>query len=177
MKKLLAILLVATTLLLTGCEEISESGAKQDLNKQQEITDKLTIAQPTPTDISYSLERHNLIKRAYWINGEKEKANSVVAPMPLPVGNIILISHGRVIGQYNVSGKVSSLESYLTPTMVQSRYYDTTIEKEIPDVDGSFGKNAAGIFFFTTEGNYIEWAGEYIYSDILLNTQESVVVR
>lgn len=28
-------------------------------------------------DISYSLERYNLIRRAYWVNGHREKANSL----------------------------------------------------------------------------------------------------
>ena len=32
--------------------------------------------------------------------------------------------------------------------------------------DGSYGENDNGIFFFTTDGKYIEWTGTYIYSDI-----------
>ena len=29
------------------------------------------------------------------------------------------------------------------------------------------GSNDDGIFFFTTDGKYIEWNGTYLYSDIL----------
>ena len=36
----------------------------------------------------------------------------------------------------------------------------------LPDVDGSFGENDGGIFFFTTDGKYMEWNSTYLYSDI-----------
>lgn len=36
----------------------------------------------------------------------------------------------------------------------------------LADVDGSYGENDSGIFFFTTDGKYIEWTGTYLYSDI-----------
>jgi hypothetical protein len=35
---------------------------------------------------------------------------------------------------------------------------------QAPDIDGSYGQNVEGIYFFTTEGAYVEWAGEYMYS-------------
>lgn len=31
---------------------------------------------------------------------------------------------------------------------------------------GLIGGNDTGIFFFTTDGKYIEWTGTYLYSDI-----------
>jgi hypothetical protein len=34
-----------------------------------------------------------------------------------------------------------------------------------PDLDGTYGENVEGIFFFTTEGAYVEWKGEYMMSD------------
>ena len=68
-----------------------------------------------------------------------------------------------------IDGKVSSLNSFLTP---DSEYYEysagETSKKNnwLADVDGSYGENDNGIFFFTTDGKYIEWTGTYIYSDI-----------
>ena len=36
----------------------------------------------------------------------------------------------------------------------------------LADVDGSYGENDNGIFFFTPDGKYVEWTGIYLYSDI-----------
>lgn len=36
----------------------------------------------------------------------------------------------------------------------------------LADVDGSYGENDVGIFFFTVDGKYVEWDGTYLYSDI-----------
>ena len=33
-------------------------------------------------------------------------------------------------------------------------------------MDGSYGENDNGIFFFTPDGKYVEWTGIYLYSDI-----------
>lgn len=36
---------------------------------------------------------------------------------------------------------------------------------ESPDFDGSYGDNGEGIFFFLTDGTYMEWNGKYFLSD------------
>lgn len=50
---------------------------------------------------------------------------------------------------------------------------------EQPDYDGAYGKNAEGIFFFTADSNaYVEWAGDYLFSDQPLRlNQEPMMVR
>ena len=45
----------------------------------------------------------------------------------------------------------------------------------IADVDGSYGENDSGIFFFTIDGNYIEWTGTYLYSDIPFEVSDPVL--
>lgn len=72
---------------------------------------------------------------------------------------------GGVVGRYIVDGKVTSLNSYLTP---DSEYYENGEYRNdwLADVDGSYGENDQGIFFFTPDGKYIEWTGIYLYSDI-----------
>ena len=47
--------------------------------------------------------------------------------------------------------------------------------KWLPDVDGSYGENDTGIFFFTPDGKYIEWTGTYLYSDIPFEVKDTVV--
>lgn len=170
MKKLICVLMVVAMVatLLCGCIA-NESNA--DSERTLDIADKLQDVQPTPTDINYSLERYNLIRRAYWVNGQREKANALPCSVEKPLGYIVLITEsGAVLGNFVVDGKVSSLNSYLTP---DSEYYDknggsSTIHTNewLADVDGSYGTNDNGIFFFTPDGKYIEWTGTYLYSDI-----------
>ena len=171
MKKIVSILLlVAITLcMLAGCASDYQEQTS-DVEKQQSITKDLQQSQPTPTDIDYSLERYNLIRRAYWVNGQREKALSLPCPVEKPLGYVVLMLEGvGVVGNYVIDGKVSSLNSFLTP---DSEYYEysagETSKKNnwLADVDGSYGENDNGIFFFTTDGKYIEWTGTYIYSDI-----------
>ena len=64
MKKLIALVLaVLMVISLCACEEMQTSGTQQNINDTKEVTDKLTSGQQTPTDINYSLERYNLIRR------------------------------------------------------------------------------------------------------------------
>ena len=169
MSKLIKLLtLTSAVVLLTACE-ISDT--QKDVYKTRNAGDKLTGNQPTPTDIDYSLERYNLIRRAYWVNGEKEKARNVRRPAEVPMGYCVLLSYGKVVGQFNVDGKVTSLNSYLT----SNYYYENGYTKELPDIDGSYGENDGGIFFFTPQWQYIEWSGEYIYSDTPFKVSDTIL--
>lgn len=174
MKKVFAIILVATVVVfcLVGCAG-TESGSREDVLNTKRMSDRLQTNQPTPTDIDYSLERYNLIRRTYWVNGQREKANALPCEVEKPLGYIVLFTdNGSVVGSFVVDGKVSCLNSFLTP---DSEYYekvsndvagDKASNKWLADVDGSYGENDNGIFFFTTDGKYIEYTGTYLYSDI-----------
>lgn len=185
MKKIFAtIMVVFMLIMMAGCGMSDTSsysyGSEMDTAATQEIADKLQINQPTPKDIDYSLERYNLIRRAYWVNGQREKANMLPCEIEKPLGYIILLTdNGAVVGKFIVDGKVSSLNSFLTP---DSEYYerDTNIPTRadndwLADVDGSYGENDNGIFFFTPDGRYIEYTGIYLYSDIPFEISNPVV--
>lgn len=176
----LAVLCVA----LTGCSldmpKGSVNGTQADTQAQKAVADTLASNQATPTDINYSLERYNLIRRAYWVNGQREKANSLVCAVEKPLGYIVLFTGTTTVGRFVVDGKVSSLNSFLTPSNVDSVKGGsssgyTTVTTEMADVDGSYGENDSGIFFFTPDGRYIEWTGEYLYSDIPFTVDNPVV--
>lgn len=173
MKKILMSLVAVFMLFgITGCE-ITDS--RQDAINTYEIGNKLSKNQPTPTDIDYSLERYNLIKRAYWVNGMRDKANSLASPIAdMPLGYVVLFTEsGDVVGQFTIDGKVTSLNSFLSP---DSEKYASSYENDwIPDVDGSYGENDNGVFFFTTDGKYVEWTGTYIYSDIPFDVDSTVL--
>lgn len=174
MKKILIVL--TAVLLLSGCDEVSTSNTN-DTKKQKEVTKELSNNQSTPTDINFSLERYNLIKRAYWVNGQREKASNVICLVEKPLGYIVLLTEsGSIVGNFVVDGKVSSLNSFLTPNNVESYYINgATITTELSDVDGSYGENDNGIFFFTPDGKYIEWTGIYLYSDIPFNIENTLL--
>lgn len=169
MKKKLLAICVAVLLVfsLAGCED----AAMQDNYNTREAGNQLQDQQPTPTDLDFSLERYNLIRRAYWVNGQREKAAAVICQVEKPLGYIVLFTEsGGVVGRFVVDGKVSSLNSFLTP---DSAYVDSG--RYLPDVDGSYGENDFGIFFFTPDGKYVEWTGTYLYSDIPFEVDDPVV--
>lgn len=186
MKKyvILVALIVIVPLILAGCTEYVASGSEVDRANTLEVANKLTVNQPTPTDIDYSLERENLIRRAYWVNGQREKALNYPSAIPnKPLGYAILFTEsGAVVGRFEVDGKVSSLNSYLSP---DSEWYEQEYWSDgdsyrgandwLADVDGSYGENDNGIFFFTPDGRYIEWTGTYLYSDIPFEISNPVI--
>ena len=176
-RKIIFIITIFVLTTLSACED--SGGAREDTANTLMLADKLQQQQPTPTDIDYSLERYNLIRRLYWVNGERERANMLECPIVKPLGYIVLLTEsGSVIGKFIVDGKVSSLNSYLTP---DSEYYECSNSSSVyrnrwlADVDGSYGENDNGIFFFTPDGRYIEWTGIYLYSDIPFEIDDPVV--
>lgn len=190
MKKFLVLLVLVCVvcLPLLGCVDGTSSnssadGTKQDVQGQQQAANRLQHNQPTPTDLDYSLERYNLIRRAYWVNGQREKANALPCEVEKPLGYVVLFTEsGAVVNSFVVDGKVSSLNSYLTPDSewYEQRYWSDGDSYDgandwLADVDGSYGTNDNGIFFFTPDGKYIEWTGIYIYSDIPMTVKDPVV--
>lgn len=189
MKKIIsviAIILIFATFLIS-CDASAttpnySNGSKNDTSNTIGNANKLQTNQPTPTDLDYSLERYNLIRRAYWVNGKREKAITLPCEIEKPLGYIVLMTEGgAVVGSFIVDGKVSSLNSFLTP---DSMYYEVIGDyvnsmggenEWLADVDGSYGTNDNGIFFFTPDGKYIEWTGIYLYSDIPFKVDDPVV--
>lgn len=186
MKKIITITIAALMAIaaLTGCAGTTTTvnGSREDVKNTINAANSIQSNQPTPTDINYSLERYNLIRRAYWVNGQRERANTLVCEVEKPLGYVVLFSGNTLVANFVVDGKVSSLNSYLTP---DSEYYEQEYwgdgdsangaNKWLADVDGSYGENDAGIFFFTPDGKYIEWTGTYIYSDIPFTVDNPVV--
>lgn len=78
---------------------------------------------------------------------------------------------------FGPDGKVSSLNSYLFPAYEQDKCngYEVVIEREVAGIDGTYGTNVSGIFFFTPEGNYFEYNGPYIYSDTPMEINDPVI--
>lgn len=127
-----------------------------------------------PPKLQYSLERENLVKRLELLNDHDK------------LFYVYLLDHGQVIAYFVAQGKVSSVSSYLTNgeqivpsqnclsntyTQDHSGCYQAV---EAPDLDGSYGTNGEGIFFFTAEGAYVEWKGNYLVSDFPLKINQPI---
>ena len=193
---ILSLMLVVLVVFLSACDSTrGETNQKLDTNVEEATTAAAGVVanQPAPTDLDYSLERYNLIRRAYWVNGQREKANALPCEVSKPLGYIVLFSDsGAVVGNFIVDGKVSSLGSYLFPAYIDSTSAGTrgslieysgcsytegpVFTTEVPGIDGAYGSNVNGIFFFTNDGKYIEWTGDYLYSDIPFDIDSPVLL-
>jgi hypothetical protein len=161
----------------TACGFFSpcDSTYSTELQKLDENQKKLIQSVPVPP-LSTSQERLNISKRAQLFDSENK------------ISYIYFVSYGKVMAFYTVKGKVSSLRSYMVPQQKLINYDGTPCGTgthsgtgcytvDAPDVDGSYGDNADGIFFFTTEGAYVEWKGDYMMSDqpLQMATQPELV--
>ncbi|MGT2895922.1 hypothetical protein Javan173_0028 [Streptococcus phage Javan173] len=178
-KAAIAAMTAVSVITLAACGDTeATTTARDEVRATRDLADKFADSQQTPTDIDYSLERYNLIRRAYWVNGQREKAIQLPSKIEKPMGYILLMNGSAVVGTFTVDGKVSSLNSFLTP---DSEYYEysggdfSSKNAWLPDVDGSYGENDNGIFFFTPDGKYLEWTGEYLYSDIPFDVPNAIV--
>ena len=160
MKSLAVVAALALTMLLAACDGTgAQPTARQTANAAAENNQQvLTTAVPIPV-LKTSLERQNLAERAKFLNN-----TAFVSCVYLYAEN------GSMVAFYPVKYKVSSLNSYMLPGDVvdwRSRGTDGigSATQESPDIDGAYGQNADGIFFFTADtSEYVEWAGDYLYT-------------
>lgn len=172
----IGILLLLIVAMSMGCTESSrvdygDTTSGQEAKLTEENQDRLLIVSPPPK-LDKSLERENLIRRLELLNDENK------------IFYIYLIDHGVVMAEYVCKGKVSSVNSKLTTQeQIVDDPYGRSYEVggkvvESPDLDGSYGSNGDAIFFFTTDGAYIEWPGVYHLSDFPLKlTTQPILLR
>ena len=142
----------------SGCER-STSATEQRITERNQ---KVLLANQPPVSLEWSLERKNINRRTtLWNDANK-------------VSYIYLVSFGKVMAFYSIKGKVSSVNSQITNPM-QRGYNGNPMPS--PAEDGSYGTNGDGVFFFTTDGTYVEWAGEYMLADkpLKLSTPPALV--
>ena len=170
--------LVVCLIILMGAGECSNKPQYQqatDATSQIQAVDqnetainfqRLRNAVPVP-QMTDSVERRNLV--------EKQSRFNVASK----ISYIYLVSFGKIMAYYTVKGKVSSVNSMLTCTQqlvddgngfLNGRSNIHVVDS--PDIDGSYGSNGNAIFFFTAEGVYVEWNGEYLLCDQPLNLQQ-----
>lgn len=162
-------ILICSMVLLSGCVEKSQTTQTTEQNKIENNQNRLLNNQPIPA-LTKSLERENLINRLRILNDDSK------------VFYVYLISYGKIMAFYTAKGKVSSLNSYLNSQLRVVRDDECyrhsgsssacSFVLDTPDADGSYGKNADGVFFFTTEGIYVETTMDYMTSDYPLKLSQ-----
>lgn len=168
---LIGLALVGAGCIFDGPDESQRTDPRVETSAVvQETQRKLQDATPPPK-LTTSAERQNVVRRLEAWNDDSK------------IGYVYLVSFGKVMAFYTVKGKVSSLNSFLVPDEALVRADGTKCERNIsgnssggyvwepcyevssPDLDGTYGTNDNGIFFFTTENAYVEWKGQYMFVD------------
>ncbi len=160
----LAIAVLASALILAACDlsPTQPSASKQTQKAAEQNQQNLLTAVPIPI-LNRSEERENLAERAKRLNQQ-----NMVGCVSIFTPNGVLLYQGVV------DGKVSSLNSYMLPGDQVGGSYSAPYTVEAPDIDGAYGENADGVFFFNADSNaYIEAGGiTYIYTDQCLKTEQ-----
>lgn len=88
------------------------------------------------------------------------------------VGYVVLLNQaGQPIAYHGVQGKITSGGKRLTSPETVKRFdpggsSPYVYEKvQAPSDEGTYGSSGDYIFFWTTNGEYIQWNGGYYYSD------------
>lgn len=164
------LLLVLLSVIASGCMPPASSTTVISQEQERQLLNQSKYANDVPDmgNSNTTLERTNLNRRMELWND------------PNKIGYLYELSDtGTIVAFYVIKGKVSNLNSYLTGSQVpiddprsypREGYstYNTELPSllvESPDYDGSFGENGDGIFFFLTDGTYMEWNGKYQLSD------------
>ena len=133
--------------LMSGTPYIGETAKAEQI--LTEMNQRNLLRKQPPVQLEYSLERENINRRTLLWN-DKNK-----------ISYIYLLQRGSIMGFFSIKGKVSSVNSTVTnPNMV---YSGTTLDS--PAEDGSYGTNGDAVFFFLSDGTYMEWNGEYLLTD------------
>lgn len=146
--------------------------------KVTEKNQRNLVKKQPPFTMDYSLERQNLIRRYKYLNDRNN------------VHHVYLMSEGQVVAYYVAQGKVSSVNSKLTNDKQLVKVPNPKFEDyhggganganwkvvESPQMDGSYGTNGEAIFFFTTDGAYVQTNLKYVVSERPMNINDEVIL-
>ena len=144
----------------------------------QDNEKRLEQAVPIP-QLSDSLERKNISKRLQLFSN------------PNKISYIYLVSYGKVMAFYTIKGKITSGSKRLTPNQTLLDDCGNIVSPgenfpchgagtvDAPELDGTYGQSAQYIFFWTTDGVYVQWSGDYMLADqpLQLSTPPEMVLQ
>lgn len=156
MKKNLALL----TTCLIGASLLSACSPPAVAEKQTAVQQQRTqAAAEAATEQTYCYECNNI------------KNKRIRLGKPGVIGYVAFLNQaGQPVMYTAVAGKCTSGSKRLTPTD-QPEYvgngnggYNFTMRQAIGE-DGVYGPSESYVYCFTADGRYLQWSGEYLYSD------------
>jgi len=164
----LVTVVVAATLVITGCTTTSQP-ANPQAQGQQLTQDAYARVVNNPANIDnqypkidHSTELSNLHDRLLRYNN------------PSKISYIYLLSaQGGIYTYFTIKGKVTANGSQMTTTQAVNfkcdwnhgdKYCDHIVT-DLPEDDLSYGPSEPGIFFFTTDNVMVTWDGPYLLTD------------
>lgn len=176
----LAIIVMATLFAGCGVAELpvasdNRSNYEKQADANEDSAKAIVDQYGTPT-LNRSQDYENVVRRAEYLN----QANNL--------GYLYLLTqNGQLIREIQVMGKVTSLNSYITPMEEvvkaegghyygESKFPGTYVTVQAPDIDGTYGENVNGIFWFDADGVYGEWPGLYLFSAERLTFTDSALL-
>jgi hypothetical protein len=82
------------------------------------------------------------------------------------LGFVVLLNEsGQPIMYTGVKGKITSGSKRLTPP--DNAYNNSVgmVVRQAASDEGTYGHSSEYVFFWTTNGQYVQWNGKYLYSD------------
>lgn len=150
--------IVPSTANACGFWSSCDSATNQQQTEQETVTaqiNRLEGSTPIPK-LENSLERQNISKRLTTFSD------------PAKISYIYLVSYGKVMAFYTVKGKITSGSKRLT---ANDRQVNTNwsspdvVVMSSPELDGTYGNSDPYVYFWTTDGTYVQWNGEYMMAD------------
>lgn len=155
------------TLFLSGCGDGSPTGPPTTQEQQS------AQAQRAANSVNFSggnAEIENITNRLK-LTGQ-----------PGLAGYIMLFNDaGQPILYASIRGKVTSGSKRLTPPQRLSPLHDCGEYQcrtyiDAPSDEGTYGSSNPYVYFTTTEGQYYQWSGDYLYSDRPFRTRVEPLV-
>lgn len=157
MKKFFVRALVVASLGLAGCEPEAPTKKEEQAQKAAEAANSINFSENS--------EIINITRRL------KLTAN------PGQQGFVLLLNEmGQPIMYTSVKGKITSGSKRLTrpQEIVYDQYGNFTSDS--PSDEGTYGSSNEYIFFWTENGQYVQWNGKYLYSDKPFRIQQTPLV-
>lgn len=164
MRKIMIALAASSAMLLSGCEG---SPAAAGPAKERQADRAAAAANSIRFDENAEIDN---IKRRLELTSN-----------PGQIGFILLLNEmGKPVMYTSVKGKVTSGGKRLTSSQ-EIRHGDCgefgcDQIVEAPSDEGTYGSSNPYIFFWTVDGQYIQWSGKYLYSDKPFRIDDPTIV-
>jgi hypothetical protein len=111
------------------------------------------------------------------------KARLELTSNPGQIGFVLLLNEmGKPVMYTSVKGKITSGAKRLTPPQevkcleVAGQMGCSQQMVDSPSDEGTYGSSNPYIFFWTADGQYIQWSGKYLYSDKPFRIEDPTIV-